>query len=485
MLDLTAEQFAQRALHLNLIDQQHLQAVWSECGTRNIPAAEFQNILMRRELLTNYQIERLLKGEKNGFFYGDYKVLYLVGTGSFARVYRAVHKDTGQIVAIKVLRKRYADSPVETEKFLREGRLGATLHHPNIVPILGVYSERKTYYLVLAFVEGQSLREFVRLRRKVEPLEATEIMAGIISGLHYAAEKGITHRDLKLSNVLISSDGRPQLVDFGLAAVSMGPGEGGYTNSRTIDYAGLEKLTNVRKDDSRSDIFFAGCIYYHLLSGEPPLSDTRDKFQRMNMARFRDVKPIRELMPDISVQVEHIVMRAMELDVSKRYNRPLEMLVDLQKATKALAEENQKPASTPAQPTVTSDAPTVMLVESNQAIQNALRSGLKKQGYRVLVIGDPVRAQDRLLKDQNAAQCVVISAASLGKAAIGLLTNLRKQRMTAKLPVLLMFGKSQKPAQDQFQLDAHTVSVAMPLRMSEVRERLEGMLSMRPPARTE
>lgn len=485
MLDLTAEQFAQRALHLNLIDQQHLQAVWSECGTRNIPAAEFQNILMRRELLTNYQIERLLKGEKTGFFYGDYKVLYLVGTGSFARVYRAVHKDTGQVVAIKVLRKRYADSPVETEKFVREGELGATLHHPNIVPILGVHCVRRTYFLVLAFVEGQSLREFVRLRKTVEPLEATEIMAGIISGLSYAAEKGITHRDLKLSNVLISADGRPQLVDFGLAAVSMGPGESGYTNTRTIDYAALEKMTGVRKDDSRSDIYFAGCIYYHLLSGVPPLSETRDKFQRMNMARFRDVKPIRDLIPDIAVQVEHIVSRAMDLDVSKRYAKPVEMLVDLQKATKALAEEGEKPAKPLASGSPSSESPSVMLVESNPSIQNALRTGLKKQGYRVLVIGDPVRAQDRLFKDQHAAQCVLISAASLGKAAIGLFSNLRKHRTTAKLPVLLMFGKSQKPVQDQFQSDTYTVSVGMPLRLSEVYERLEGLLAIRPPARAD
>jgi serine/threonine-protein kinase len=482
MLDLTAEQFAQRALHLNLIDQQHLHAVWSECGTRNIPAVEFQNILVRRELLTNYQIERLLKGEKTGFFYGDYKVLYLVGTGSFARVYRAVHKDTGQIVAIKVLRKRYADSPVETEKFVREGELGATLRHPNIVPILGVHCVRKTYFLVLAFVEGQSLREFVRLRKKVEPLEATEIMAGVISGLSYAAEKGITHRDLKLSNVLISSDGRPQLVDFGLAAVSAATGEGGYTNTRTIDYAALEKLTGVRKDDSRSDIYFAGCIYYHLLSGVPPLSETRDKFQRMNMARFREVKPIRSLLPDVAVQVEHIVMRAMELDVSKRYARPLEMLIDVQKAIKALAEEAHKPASALAPASVAADAPSVMLVESNPTIQNALRTGLKNQGYRVLVIGDPVRAQERLFKDQHAARCVLISAASLGKAALGLLANLRKQRTTADLPVLLMFGKSQKQAQQQMPLDAHTVSLSMPLRMSEVCERLGAVLNNGPPA---
>ena len=314
MAELTAEQFAQRILHLNLLDDRQLETVWSHFGTRDVSLQDFSESLVRRGLLTNFQVERLLKGEKNGFFYGDYKVLYFVGNGSFARVYRAVHTESGKVVALKVLRKRFSDNPLESARFMREGELGATLRHPNIVPIYEVHSQRRTFFLVMAFVEGQSLREFVKIRRQVEPLESTRIMAGIISGLAYAAEKGITHRDLKLSNVLISSDGQPQLVDFGLAAMDTTERGESYTNARTIEYAGLEKVTGVRKDDSRSDIYFAGGIYYHMLCGKPPLSETRDRMQRMNMARFREIKPIRTLVPDLPPVVEAIVNKSMELD---------------------------------------------------------------------------------------------------------------------------------------------------------------------------
>ena len=101
MVEKSAEEFARRAFDLNLLDERQLESVWSELGTRNVSSTELQRVLVRRGLLTNYQVDRLARGEKAGFFYGEYKVLYLVGTGSFARVYRAVQKDTGKVVAVK------------------------------------------------------------------------------------------------------------------------------------------------------------------------------------------------------------------------------------------------------------------------------------------------------------------------------------------------------------------------------------------------
>ena len=111
--------------------------------------SDVQRALLGRGILTNYQFDRLARGEKAGFYYGDYKVLYLVGTGSFARVYRAVHRETEQVVALKVLRSRYSENPVQTEQFLREGSMGAKLRHPNIVPIYEVFSQRRLHFLVM------------------------------------------------------------------------------------------------------------------------------------------------------------------------------------------------------------------------------------------------------------------------------------------------------------------------------------------------
>jgi len=152
----TAEQVAQRALDLALIDERQLREVWAAFGSRDVPLQEFVQFLVRREYLTNYQVERLVTGERTGFFFGNYRVLYLVGTGTFSRVYRAVHQQTGQIVAIKVLRARFSDNRAQASLFDREGRVGCALRHPNIVPIYEVVSDRRTHFLVMEFIEGRT-----------------------------------------------------------------------------------------------------------------------------------------------------------------------------------------------------------------------------------------------------------------------------------------------------------------------------------------
>ncbi|MEQ8838646.1 MAG: serine/threonine protein kinase, partial [Lacipirellulaceae bacterium] len=131
MGDLTAEKLAQRAIDVNVVTESDLQPVWSEFGTRNVELEPFKQSLLRSGLLTNYQLDRLCDGQRTGFFYGDYKILYGVGAGTFARVFRATHKVTGEQYAIKVLRKRYSSVPEEAELFRREGELGMQLKHPN------------------------------------------------------------------------------------------------------------------------------------------------------------------------------------------------------------------------------------------------------------------------------------------------------------------------------------------------------------------
>ncbi len=154
----------------------------------------------------------------------------------------------------------------------------------------------------------------------------------MLAGLHYALGKGVTHRDMKLSNVLISSHGRAKLVDFGLAAISADMSEEAIAaapNPRSIDYAGLERITGVRKNDKRSDIYFTGCILYHMLSGRPPLFETRDRIKRLSVTRFREATPLGQLLPDLPNYVIAFCNRAMDLKPERRFQTPGEMLEEL------------------------------------------------------------------------------------------------------------------------------------------------------------
>ena len=319
-------------------------------------------------------------------------------------MFRAVHRDTAAVVAIKVLRNRFSENPLQFGQFVREGRVGVSLRHPNIVPIFDVISEGKTHFLVMDFVEGWNLREFVKIRKKIDPVQATRLVIDMAEGLRYAFEHGLTHRDLKMSNVLVSTAGQAKLVDFGLAGIDDAASEDlspDQPNVRTIDYAALERATGVRKDDTRSDIYFLGCIFYNMLTGVPPLAETRDRLQRLSKSRFLEVVPIQKIAPQLPHWITLAVNKAMMLDPTRRYQSPTAMLSDLQLALKQLTAEGGAAsgagpeAAEPVQaaelvvptPAAPQETMTVMVVEANPEWQVVFRKGFKRAGIRMLLDG--------------------------------------------------------------------------------------------------
>ena len=473
MSELSPEQLVQRASDLNLLDRRQLESVWSELGT-DVTMPAMQRVLLGRGILTNYQFDRLARGEKAGFFYGNYKVLYLVGTGSFARVYRAVEKDTGQVVALKVLRSRYSENPLQTEQFLREGRMGAKLRHPNIVPIFDVSSSRRTHYLVMEFIEGQNLRDFVAARKKLSIPDSVSIITDVASGLSYAVDLGITHRDMKLSNALIASNGRAKIVDFGLAAATVAEDDDeDISNPRTIDYAGLERTTGVKKDDPRSDIFFAGCMFYQMLVGESPIP-FGDRMARMNNSRFSNIKPIQDHDPNLPSFLAKIVGKAVKLDPEKRYQHFKEMLVDLKTAGQLIksgkldrddfdAEDVRPPKS-------------VMIVESSQEMQDALRNRLKKEGYRALVMRNAALAMKRFEGESKVADVVIFSCIGLGREGLDAFNHFSKTSATSRVPAILLLDKAQAGWSELALTAEHRVVLKMPVKMRAIREALSRLL---------
>lgn len=494
MSEFTAEQLAQRAFNLGLLDEVQLQQVWAELGSRTVSLDSLLQALVRHEYLTNFQVERLIKGDRSGYFYGDYKLLYLVGAGTFARVFRAVHRKTGQVVAVKVLRRRFSENPEQYGQFIREGQLGRTLRHPNIVPIYEVASQGNSHYLVMEFVEGRNLREFVKIRGKLDPVEATRLMIDIASGLRYAFERGLTHRDLKMSNVLVASRGQAKLVDFGLAAIDESVHDDGLvelTNARAIDYAALERATGVRKDDTRSDIYFLGCMYYHMLTGQAPLLETKDRVQRLNKTRFLEVIPIEQLEPSLPHYVTAIVQKAMMLDVNRRYQTPAAVLTDLQIGLRRLVEEAKAASDSAARhdrdrlaTLLLAPEPqqAVMVVESNTRMQDVFREGLKKAGYRVLLTSDPERALSRFRQEARVADCVVFNAQEIGQSAVAAFNRFAEEEKTRQIPAILLLDAGQQAWREAAHSSACHVVLSMPLTMKQLHAALVKLIPPPSPA---
>jgi serine/threonine protein kinase len=489
---LNAEQLAQRLLDARLLDSNQVESMWAELGTREVSYPDFSSLLLRKELITNFQLDRILKGEKGGYYYGDYKVLYLVGTGTFARVYRAVHTQSGRIVAVKSLRKRFRDDRSMNEQFVREGKIGMQLRHPNIVPIYEVI-EHPSPALVMEFVEGRNLREFTRVRKKLSPVEAMRLTVDVLSGLTHAAHSGMTHRDLKMSNVLVTSRGKGKLVDFGLAGLqSIRPNAANAeeTNPRTIDYAGLERASGVKNNDPRSDLFFVGVILYNMVCGVSPIGETKDRMIRLSAARYQNIKPILHVDSAIPPRLAAFVMRSLELNPEKRYATPSEMFDDAKRILARIeagdtsepdpAELAGKPAAAATAdvlPDQEGQNKTLMVVESKVEMQDVLRDRLKKYGYRVLVFSDPRRAINRFAEDvTQTADCVIFCTQYLGAASLDAFNEFGSRTLTKDIPAVLFVDPKQPSLIKQAQLAPHRVMLQAPLKVRELREVLRKLL---------
>lgn len=498
MSDITAEQLAQRILECRLLDNRQTNEVFSALGSRGVSAAEFRSFLLAHEILTNWQLKRVEEGHRTGYFYGKWKVLYLVGAGTFARVYRATHVRTGDVKAVKVLRNRYTDDMITRDRFMREAQTVMKLRHPNIVPIYEVENHRGRIYMVMDFVEGQNMREFLMAQKSVPVHMALNITRDVLSGLDYAASRGITHRDIKLSNVLLSSaTRRASLVDFGLAAADdHDDRRAGFFNPRSVDYAGLEKTTSAPRNDKRSDMFFVGCNLYHMLSGKPPLFETRERMKRMSGDRYRKIQPLGTLAADLPHRVVVLTNKMMHLDPDSRFQTPREGLEETMAVIKAIKEgriDRYDPALVEQEEAefarrqarnIEGQGKTVMVVESNQQVQDTLRNRLKKIGYRVLILGDPGRALERFHNLDPAeslpADAIVFGCAGLGRAGLEAFNEFTENETCTAVPAILLYHKeNEDDFLQRLDLDGQRHrTLSLPVKFPRIRGALRELLGL-------
>ena len=292
-----------------------------------IEALDFDTISDRPRRLDDTRTRAM---PAHGAQLAQFELLEVVGAGASGIVWKARDTRVQRYVAIKLPRHESL-SEAESARFLREGQACARLRHPNIVPLFEVDEHLGQLFIVTQYVDGVSLREWLKERRP-NPTQAAELAAQLADALHYAHEQGVIHRDLKPANVLIDRAGCPQLTDFGLAKLSSA------TQGMTLEgeilgtpaYMSPEQARgDAFKVDRRSDVYGLGALLYEMLTGHPPFEG--EVAGIVHQVLHDEPRQPRSVDPKVPRDLETICLKAKEKDASRRYQTAEEMVRDLRR----------------------------------------------------------------------------------------------------------------------------------------------------------
>lgn len=263
-------------------------------------------------------------------FGNRYEIKEKLGSGGMSIVYKGLDTLLNRLVTIKVLREQYANDEDFVRRFHREAQSVASLSHMNIVSIFDVGFEGDLHYLVMEFIEGPNLKEYIREKGKLTAEEAVPIGMQILDALEHAHEHGVIHRDIKPHNILLTKHGRVKVTDFGIARAAS---ETTVTYTGTIvgsvHYISPEQAKGITIGP-KSDIYSAGAVLYEMVTGQLPFSGDSPIAVALQHIQNEPVPPS-ALTSEIPRELSHVILRAMEKNPEDRYDSAREMRSDLEK----------------------------------------------------------------------------------------------------------------------------------------------------------
>ncbi len=362
---------------------------------------------------------------------GRYEIHELVGVGGMAYVYRAFDNQTQTWVAIKILKEEFSENSEFLRRFRNESRAIAMLSHPNIVKVLDVSFGDKIQYIVMEYINGITLKDYISKKNVLLWNEAAFFIAQILKALQHAHEKGIIHRDIKPQNIILLQDGTIKVTDFGIARFVQG-------DTQTMTDKALGSVHYIAPEQARgdftndkADIYSVGVMLYEMITGQLPFeAETAVSVAIMQLQEI-PVKP-REINPDIPIGLEEITMHAMEKKPGMRFLSAREMLADIEYF-------RRNPS------TVFSYARQQNLQETRQMdlyeqIKPVANRSVKSEAYN-----DNYEYEEELVKSKNHARSSmiitgVISACIVAVLAVGIYL------------IATMMSQSEEPVEDEILL---------------------------------
>jgi len=261
---------------------------------------------------------------------GDYRVTRFLGQGGMGEVYHGVHQKLGRPAAIKILGGAALEDPAFKTRFFNEARLQAALHHPNIAALYDFREEGDQLFIFMEFVDGECLDELIKQRRLAVE-DALNIFLNVCEALAYIHRNDVVHRDIKSQNIKLTSDGRPKLLDFGIAKDSSSHGltqTGGVIG--TPHYLAPEQLDG-KPASPQTDIWALGVLLYEMLAGDVPFSgdSLASLILKITVAEFTSPEKIN---PAVPADVSKIVRKCLQKDPARRYRCVDDIIGDVRAA---------------------------------------------------------------------------------------------------------------------------------------------------------
>jgi serine/threonine-protein kinase len=261
----------------------------------------------------------------------EYEILDKVGEGGMGAVFKAIDRNLDRLVAIKALHPTFTTNHEVTERFKQEARVQATLVHPNVVNLYNFFEESGFFYIVMEYIEGETLAARIRRTGLLPPQVSIPIFEQILNGLSFAHAKGIIHRDLKPSNILIDSANNAKIMDFGVAKI-IGDRSMTKTGTKmgTIYYMSPEQVLGQKDIDGRADIYSLGITLFEMLTGRLPFKTEGSDFVIMQQIVQNEMPSVKEYYPYVLDKIDAAILKATRGDRDLRFQTCDEFLHFLQ-----------------------------------------------------------------------------------------------------------------------------------------------------------
>jgi serine/threonine protein kinase len=263
---------------------------------------------------------------------GRYEVEEELGRGGMAKVYRGTDTVLGRPVAVKILAPQFTDDPSFVDRFRREAQAAARLNHPNLVSVYDTGSDDGVHFIVMEYVEGRTLADYLAGGGRIMPQRAIEIAEAVSQALTAAHAQGVIHRDIKPGNIMITPSGDVKVADFGIARVIAGAETIAQTAAvlGTAAYLSPEQAQG-QPVDQRSDLYSLGCVLYEMVAGRPPFTGDSPVAVASKQVLEQPVPPSK-LNSDVSPQLDAVIMRTLAKNPANRYGSAEEFRQDLERA---------------------------------------------------------------------------------------------------------------------------------------------------------